>query len=171
MDTINQHTAIRKTTTGNTVEVTIERGTWDETIGADGWDTGIIKTHIIDRTTITLRDSKGEMIGSGDRIRPMSAAKVLSPKSYPEAVKAGCVGMVGHAYVKQATLDLITDAMAEADAAAPRTDRQIEIETAEANRKAALDAWLASPEGKADTAARERHERLMRQMDRADSDL
>lgn len=171
MDTINKHTAIRKTPMGSTVAVTIERGTWDETISADGWDTGIVKTHIVNRTTITLRDVAGKTLASSDRVTPMSAAKVLSPKSYPDAVKAGCVGMVGAAYIKHAVLDLITDAQTEADAASPKTARQIEIETAEANRKAAHEAWLASPEGKADTAAWERHERLMRQMDRADSDL
>lgn len=170
MDTTT-HTATRKTATGSIVEVTIERGTWDENVTADGMDIGLIKTHIVNTVTITLRDATGKFLASSDRVIPMSAAKVLSPKSYPDAVKAGCVGMVGAAYIKPATRDLIVSAIDEAEGAAPKTAKQIEIETAEANRKAAHEAWLASPAGKADTEAWERHERIMRQMDRADSDL
>lgn len=170
MDT-NKHTATRKTPSGATVAVTVERGTWDEQVSSDGWDTGIVKTHLVNKTSIVLIDATGKTLTSSDRVTPMSAAKILSPRSYQDAVKAGAAGMVGSAYISRAVLDLITDAQAEAEAAAPKTAKQIEIETAEANRQAAHEAWLASPEGKADTAAWQRHERLMRQMDRADSDL
>jgi hypothetical protein len=166
MDT-NKYTTTRKTTTGQTVEVTIERGTWTENVTADGMDIGLIKTHVVNTTTITLRDAAGKTLASASEIAPLSRAY----SQYAEAVKAGCVGMIGRAYIKQATYDLIVDAIAEASANAPKTAKQTEIETAEANRKAAREAWLASAEGKADSAERERHDRLMRQMDRADSDL
>lgn len=166
MDT-NKHTATRKTATGQIIDVTVERGTWDESVTADGMDIGLIKTHIVNTTTITLRDAAGKVLASASEISPLSRAY----NQYAEAVKAGCVGMIGRAYIKQTTHDLIVDAMSEADAAAPQTARQIEIETAAANRTAAHEAWLASPEGKASTEAWGRHDRLMRQMDRADSDL
>jgi hypothetical protein len=166
--TTNKHTAIRKTDTGKTIEVTIERGTWDENINLDGWDTGTVKTHLVNRTTIILRDVTGKVLTSGDEISMVTPTAYH--KNYKDLIAKGAIARIGDAFVGQATVDIINSAIAESDAATPKTARQIEIETAEAKRKTEQDAWKNSPEGKADAKAMRRHEQLVREMDRPDSD-
>ena len=167
MTTTNKSTATRKTQTGSTVEVTIERGTWDEKISLDGWETGSIETHLVNSTTITLRDKTGKVVASADYVSE------INPQfygNYDELVAKGAVARVGDAFIGQSTLDLINEAIADADAATPKTTRQIEIETAAAERKAAWEAWKNSPEGKAEAEEWERYEAFKREMERPDSD-
>jgi hypothetical protein len=167
MKNTNKHTATRKTQTGSTIEVTIERGTWDEKIYSDGWDTGSTKTHLVNSTRIVLRDKAGKQIANGD------AVSTITPKLYgnhKELTAKGAVARVGDAFIGQGTLDLVNEAIAEADAATSRTSRQVEIETAEAKKKAKVEAWKNSPEGKAAAEEQESYERFTREMERPDSD-
>lgn len=124
-----------------TVKVTIERGTWDETIGLDGMDCGI-KTHSIDRTEIALYDGS-KKLSSGNTLSAL-------PKQHSklaDAVKAGCVGIVGNSwFVKPETADAIRSALAELEAENPKTAEQIAIETRKAEAQARADAWLDSAE-------------------------
>lgn len=165
----NKYTATRKID-DKAIQVTVERGTWDEKKYLDGYYTGT-ETHIVNKMTICLIDANGNVVVSGNEIKPMSYAKVHYPRQYDEAVNAGCVGMLGRAFLRSEVHGLIVDAIAEADANTPKTTEQIEIETAEAERAAKMDAWRNSPEGKAGAEAQERHERLMREMDDPNSDL
>lgn len=167
MDT-NKTTATRKTQTGSTIEVTVERGTWDEKINSDGWDTGLTKTHVINRTRIVLRDKSGKQLASGDAVSLVTPTAYFN--NYKELIAKGAIARVGDAFVGQVTLDLINEAIAEADAATPRTARQIEIETAEAASQAAAEAWANSPAGKAAKEEAERYEAFRREMEREDSD-
>lgn len=163
----NKYTATRKTKAGSTVEVTIERGTWVEKVTSDGWDTGSTKTHLVDSKRIVLRNKGGKTIASGDGTDEISP---MFYRNYDELVAKGAVARVGDAFIGQGTLDLINDALAEADGKTPKTDRQVEIETAEADKKAKAGAWASSPEGKAEKAERERYEKFRREMERPDSD-
>lgn len=162
----NEYTAIRKAKSG-TIEVTIERGTWDEEISLDGWKTGSIKTHVVNEQRIVLRDKNGKALASGNGISEMN--RVLY-RNYDELVAKGAIARVGDAFIGQDTLDLINEAIAEAEENAPKTDRQIEIETAEAEQKARAEAWANSPEGKAAKEEWERYEAFKREMERPDSD-
>jgi hypothetical protein len=167
MKNTNKHTATRKAQTGSIVEVTVERGTWEEKLTSDGWDTGSTKTHLIDETRIVLRDKSGKEVMRGDKV------SAINPKlynNYKELTAKGAVARVGDAFIGQATLDLINEALTEADAATPRTALQIEIETDKANRKAAAEAWKNSPEGKAAQEEQGRYEAFKREMERPDSD-
>lgn len=161
--TINKHTATRKTSNGKTIEVKIERGTWTEEVHLDGSPTGTYKTHTIDSTVINLLDENGKVLVSGSEIKPMSYGKIHYSKDYPKAVGLGCVGMLGRAYIKQDTMDLILSALAEAEAAAPKTAEQIDIENAKAAAQKSYDEWQNSAEQK---AAR----KFAREMEREDSD-
>lgn len=163
----NKYTVTRKTKLGNIIEVTVERGTWDEKIYSDGWDTGITKTHIVDSKRIVLRDKFGKALVSGDGVSEISPTFY---RNYDELVSKGAVARVGDAFIGQDTLDLINEALAEADGKALKTDRQIEIETAKAEQKAKAEAWANSPEGKAEKAEWERYEKFRREMERPDSD-
>lgn len=160
--TTNKHTATRTTKSGNTIEVTVERGTWDEKVSLDGWETGTVKTHLVNRTTIAIK--------GGNKV--LVTGRELSTKFSPgsDYAKKGCVARLSNVGLGQAAYDLILSAIAEAEAAVPKTARQIEIETAEAKRNADYAAWEKSPEGIEDRNAWERHENLMYEMNRADSD-
>lgn len=168
MKDTNKHTATRKTQTGSTIEVTIERGAWDEKIYSDGWDTGSTKTHLFNDTSIVLRDKAGKQIAKGDEVSMVTPTAYF--KNYKELIAKGAVARVGDAFIGQTTLDLINDALAEADTATSRTAHQIEIETAEAQKKAKAEAWKNSPAGKAALEEQERYERFMREMERPNSD-
>lgn len=167
MKDTNKHTATRKTQTGGLIEVTVERGTWDEKIYSDGWDIGSTKTHLVNSTRIVLRDKAGKVIAQGDE------ASTINPQLYgnhKELMAKGAVARVGDAFIGQSTLDLINEALAEADAKASRTSRQTEIETAEAKKKAKAEAWRNSPEGRAAAKQEADYERFVREMERPDSD-
>lgn len=164
----NKYTANRQTQNGSTIEVTIERGTWDEKINADGWDTGLTKTHVINNTCIVLRDKTGKQIAQGDGVSLVTPTAYFS--NYKDLIAKGAIARVGDAFVGQTTLNLINDALAEADAATPRTPRQIEIETKEAERKAKAEAWKNSPAGKAAAEEQEQYEQFMRKMEHPNSD-
>lgn len=168
MKNTNKHIATRKTQTGNTIEVTIERGTWDENINSDGWDTGLTRTHVINNTSIVLRDKTGKQLAEGDDVSLVTPTAYF--KNYKELIAKGAIARVGDAFIGQTTLDLINEALAEADAATAKTPRQIEIETAETEKKAKAEAWKNSPAGKAAAVEQERYERFMREMERPDSD-
>lgn len=159
--TTNKYTATRTTSTGNTIEVTVENGTWDENINLDGWDTGSIKTHLIHHTNIAIKDGS-KILTSADTIRPLGKFDKSAPVS--------AIAKLGNAYIGQKAHDLIVSAIAEAEANAPKTARQIEIETAEAELKARQDAWEKSPEGIAERKEWEEYERFTREMERPDSD-
>lgn len=168
MKTTNKYTATRKSQTGSTIEVTVERGTWDEKIYSDGWDTGSTKTHLVNDTRIVLRDKTGKQIESGDEVRMVTPTAYF--KNYKDLIAKGAIARVGDSFIGQATLGLINEALAEANAATSKTSRQIEIETAESTQKAAAEAWKNSPEGKASMKQQEQYERFMREMERPDSD-
>lgn len=160
MDT-NKHTAIRKLDNGMTIEVTIERGTWAEQIYLDGQATGSIKVHTVNQTTIALRDASGKQLASGSELSAL-------PKSHPHltaAKKAGCIAWVPgtNLFARPAVADAIKSALDEANAAAPKTAKQIEIEAANAKARAQYDAWHSSPE---QVAAR----KFAHDFGRADSD-
>lgn len=165
----NKHIATRKLSSGLTIRVTVERGTWTEQKNWDGYEMGT-ETHVVNRTEIALLDGSGKVLTTDSEIRPLEAGRIAYAKQYKQAVESGCVGMLGKAFVKQDTADIIAQAIAEADAAAPKTAEQIAIETDETERQAKAEAWRNSPEGKADAEAMRSHNRLMRKMDRADSD-
>lgn len=132
---INKTTVTRKVQkTGSVIEVKIERGTWDERILSDGWDTGTTKTHLVDSTTITLRDKRGKLIAQGNGVSMLTPATYFNHK---DLVAKGAIARVGDAFITQGALDLINEALSEADAATPRTARQIEIETEIAKAAAA----------------------------------
>lgn len=155
--TTNKCTTTRNTKNGKTIEVIVERGTWTEEIHLDGMATGTHKTHAVDRTTITLIDQSGKALVSTDwGIDTRS-------KINKEMAAKGAVAYIGSALVTQEIVDLAQDAIAEANAAAPKTSEQIEIENAEAAAQKARDEWQNSAEQK---AAR----KFSREMDRADSD-
>jgi hypothetical protein len=158
---INKHTAIRALS-GKTIEVTIERGTYSREVRLDGMPTGTYKTEVIDATTITLRDASGKVLASESEIRPLSCGKGL--RNYSQAVKMGCKGMIGdHVFLSAETYDAIVSALAEANAAAPKTAEQVEIEDARAAAKKAYDEWYNSDEQR---KARE----FAREFEREDSD-
>lgn len=164
----NKYTATRQTPTGSVIEVTVERGTWVEKINADGWDTGLTKTHVINNTSIVLRDKTGKQLAEGDDVSLVTPTAHF--KNYKELIAKGAIARVGDAFVGQVTLNLINDALAEADAATPRTPCQIEIETKEAEQKAAAEAWKNSPAGIASAKEQEEYERFMRKMEAPNSD-
>lgn len=168
--TTNKHTATRKTKSGGLVEVTIERGTWDEDTYSDGWPTGT-KTHLVNKKEITLFDKDGKKITSGKYVSLMSADSPQARfKNYQEMIDKGAVASVGNAYIAQDTLDLINEAIAEADANTPRTDKQAEIEDAKAAQEARAEDWRNSAEGKAAKAEWNEYESFKREMEREDSD-
>lgn len=167
MTKTNKHTVTRKTKSGNTIEVTVERGTWDEEVSLDGMKTGSIKTHVVDNKHIVLRDKNGKMLTRGSSI---SKIDPMFYGNYDELVSKGVVARVGDAYLGQEVLDLINSALAKASENAPKTERQIEIETAKADRKAKAEAWANSPEGIAEREEWERYEEFKREMERPDSD-
>lgn len=164
----NKYTATRQTPTGSIIEVTIERGTWDEKINADGWDTGLTKTHVVNNTSIVLRDRTGKQLANGDHISLVTPTAYF--KNYKELIAKGAIARVGDAFIGQVTLDLINDAIKEADAATPRTSLQIEIETVEAEKKAKAEAWENSPAGRAAAKEQEEYEQFMRKMEAPNSD-
>jgi len=164
---INKTTVTKTTKSGGTIETTVERGTWTEKVLSDGWDTGSTKTHLVDNKRIILRDKPGKVIASGDGISEISRTFY---RNYDELVAKGAVARVGDAFIGQDTLDLINEALAEASEKTPKTDEQIEIETAKAERKARADAWANSPEGQAEKEEWERYEAFKREMERPDSD-
>lgn len=164
--TINRHTATRQTTNGS-IAVTVENGTWIETVYSDGWETGT-KTHVVNNVRIDIKDKTGKILASDSKITPMEHCK--HAPEYNKALSMGCKGRVWQAWIGPATYDAIQEAMDEALAAAPMTDEQIAIESAEAAKAAEAEAWRNSPQGKAEAEAWRNHERLMREMDRPDSD-
>lgn len=126
---------------GKTIKVTIERGTWEEEIRLDGTLCGT-KTHAVDRTEIALyAGSKRLAYGSALEPLPTRHSKLA------DAIKAGCVGIVGRElFVKPETADAIRSALEELDAENPKTAEQIAIEIQRAAAKAAGEAWLDSDE-------------------------
>ncbi|MBP8055086.1 MAG: hypothetical protein KA314_04560 [Chloroflexi bacterium] len=159
----NKHTVTRTTSNGKKIEVTIERGTWTEEVHLDGSPTGTYETYTIDRTSIKMMDTTGKILASDSSVKPMSYGKIHYAKDYAKAVSLGCVGMVGNAYIKQATMDLISSAIAEAEAGAPKTQEQIDIEVAKAAAQKAYDGWYNSPEEGA-------RRKFAREMGRTNSD-
>jgi hypothetical protein len=163
----NKYMATRKTKSGNTIEVTVERGTWNEKVTSDGWDTGITKTHIVDSKRIVFRNKAGKALASGDNV---SEINPMFYSNYDEMIAKGAVARVGDAFIGQDTLDLINDALAEADEGAPKTGQQVDIETAQVEQRAKAEVWANSPRGKAEAEDRERYEQFKREMERPDSD-
>jgi uncharacterized Zn ribbon protein len=158
--TINKHTAIRKTNSGKTIEVTVERGTWNEEISLDGMATGTIKTHIIDSTNIILRDQSGKALTTGDSIDMVTP---LLYHNHAELISKGAVARIGDAYITREIVDLANDAIAECIAAAPKTAEQVAIDTANAQAEIERDAWY-------DSAEQVNARKLEREMERPDSD-
>jgi len=144
--TTNKYTA-KRNVNGKIVEVTIERGTYTREISLDGAPSGTSKTETIDTTVITLRDATGKVVASGSEIRPMACGKNLN--NYNQAVQMGCKGMIGDkVFLTPAVYDAIVEAIEEANAAAPKTDEQIQIENAKAAAKKSYDDWYNSDEQK-----------------------
>jgi len=93
-------------TNGKTIKVSLERGTWDEEIRLDGMLCGT-KTHPIDRTEIVIYDASGKAVASGSGLSGLSKAY----NQYNEAIKRGCIGMVGKCYLMPDTYNLIASAL------------------------------------------------------------
>lgn len=161
----NKHTVTREIGGGNSVRVTVERGTWDEEKRLDGECVGT-ETHAVDRTEIELLRG-GKVLVKDDRITRLSD---LSAKQQKEAKKSGYAGMVGKAWLKPDTLEIVESAITEAEDAVQKTSEQIAIEDAESESEAEAKAWRNSPEGKARSEDAEHHERFVREMERENSD-
>jgi hypothetical protein len=164
---INKSTATKTTKSGNLITVTIEQGTWIETVSIDGHEVGA-KTHLVDRMEIKVTDQSGKVLIKGDHISMITPEAYFS--SYDEFVAKGIVARIGDSYISQVTLDLIDEVISEAKSNCEKTEEQIEIETVIAEKNAKVEAWENSPEGKAEIEDMNRHEELMREMDREDSD-
>lgn len=128
-------------TSGKTIKVTLERGTWEEEIRLDGMLCGT-ETHAVDRTEIALYDgSKKLAYGSSLDALPTQHSKLN------QAIEAGCVGIVGNEwFVKSKTAETIRTALAALEAENPKTIEQIAIENQETEAKAKAYAWLDSDE-------------------------
>src|SRR3972149_1252306 len=131
-------------TNGKTIKVSLERGTWDEEIRLDGMPSGA-KTHPIDRTEIVIYDASGKAVASGSGLSGLSKAY----NQYNEAIKRGCIGMVGKCYLMPDTYNLIASALAELEAENPKTAEQIAIVSGKALATAEYDAWYNSDEQRA----------------------
>lgn len=164
---INKSTATKTTKSGNLITVTIEQGTWSETVSLDGHEVGA-KTHLVDRMEIKVTDPNGKVLIEGDHISMITPEAYFS--SYDEFVAKGLVARIGDSYISQVSLDLINTVIDEAKSNCEKTEEQVKIETAIAEKNAKVVAWENSPEGKAEIEAMRRQEELMREMDREDSD-
>src|SRR3990167_5930192 len=103
-------------TNGKMIKVTLERGTWDEEIRLDGMLCGT-RTHKVDRTEIALYDGS-KKLAYGDALEPLPTRH----SKLDQAIKAGCVGIVGNAwFVQSATAETIRTALAELEAELPKT--------------------------------------------------
>lgn len=160
----NTHTARRQTKSGE-ISVTVSNSAWQHEITADGAETGITEWKTSSEVLISL-------IVNGKRIVTASEVSPLNKRDsgYANAVRNGCVAMVGRIYINQAVADKIADALAEAHAAAPKTAKQIEIEQTAANAAAAAEAYRNSAAGQAAAQREAKREWLKREMDRPDSD-
>jgi hypothetical protein len=115
---------------GKTIEVTLERGTWEDEIRLDGTLCGT-KTIKVDRTTIALYDH-GKRLAYGESLDPLPAKH----SQLAQAIKAGSVGIVGNVwFVQPATAAMIRQALAEVEEENPKTPEMIAIESAEAKRE------------------------------------
>lgn len=151
--TTNKTTKTTTSKSGKTIKITIERGTWEETVNLDGHECGT-KTNLIDQTEISIIDETGKVLMSGSKLGKLTDKKMIAQ---------GGVASLGRAVLGQAMYDAISILLAEVDAVTPKTAEQIKIETAKAEGEAKYWAWYNSPE---QIAAR----KFEREMEREDSD-
>jgi hypothetical protein len=133
------------------IKITLERGTWEETISLDGMECGS-KIHSIDRISISAFVNGQRLDSNG--LKDM-------PANHPQGA-TGYLG--GNWWVSAATEAMIRSAIAELEAENPKTPDQIAIETAAKTADEQHDAWYNAPE---EIAAR----KFAARMDDPDSDL
>lgn len=133
---------------------------------ADGWNVSLGKeTKEYYEVKMTLNNGKGvSMMG-----KPGDFA-FLQVVEGSKGIPAGAYARLSDAYMSKATYDLVMGLIAELNAEVAKSDEFVAMETEAAERKAKLEAWRNSPEGKAELAAADRHNRLMREMNKANSD-
>ena len=161
-------TATRTAETANyTVVVKLTREVVEKNSFSDGWNVSLGKeTKEYYEVKMTLKaNGKGvSMMG-----KPGNFA-FLQVVEGSKGIPAGAYARLSDAYMSKATYDLVMGLIAELDAEVAKSDEFVAIETDAAERKAKLEAWRNSPEGKAELAAADRHNRLMREMNKANSD-
>ena len=149
-------TTTRTTKSGGTIKVELVRKVQDKIAFADG-DNIKVGREIVESTDITLSDATGKVVAWGK----MSMVHPGIP-SNAALIAKGAVARIGNAYIPQEIVDQINAAIAELDAANPKSDEQLAIE---AEKDAAHARW------EADIPAMVAAEAFERRMNRADSDL
>lgn len=112
------------------VTVTLERGVYDHENRLDGMLCSTERRYF-ENTEIAICDASGKRLTSGSKIEPLNKKHT----HYAQAIKAGCVAMVGNAFLHPDTRDWIVNALAELEAENPKSDEQIALEAAEAKRR------------------------------------
>ena len=148
-------TATRTTKSGIQISASVERTITATAPWMDGWS-GEIRKSTSERRRIILRKD-GKVIAE-------ASAMIALPSQYAHMAAQGVVGMVGRTYISAEAAALIAEAVAEAEAAAPKSAEYLALEAAETKAEAA-DARPAT-QNREDA----RLNALMRDMDRQDSD-
>ena len=145
-------TATRITKSGNKIVAEVERRVVDEVAYADGWNvpTGRNATEY---KIVRIFSAQGKVLTTGYGV------VALTDRNRSKA-PAGVVGTLGQAWVSVEAAALIAEAMAEAEAAAPKSVEFVAIEQAHAAAAA-----------KAMRIVESESEKLQRRMDDPDSDL
>jgi len=124
-------TVENKTTSGKVIKVTLMRGTRDEEIRLDGT---YIRTqsHLVNDLVIKLLDGN-KVLDSGKTISPMNNNKNHS--QYNNAVKAGCVGLIGQRwFVTPETEKIINEMIATVESDNLTTSDMITIKNIEVEK-------------------------------------
>lgn len=139
---MNKYTATRKTESGKIVEVTVENGTTKEEVMLDGSPTGTYKINVISNVVIALKDVSSKTLMTGRKIDVVDAGY----KNSKELIAKGAVARLGDAYITQEIVNLINDAITEAQASAPKTEDQIALENKSKAEKESYEKWYNSAE-------------------------
>jgi hypothetical protein len=126
-----------KTKEGKTIKVEIVRKVQDKVNYADGYSI-VTGREVVDYTSITLIDMAGKVVANGNVISS------LSEKIDGKMIAAGAVAKIGNVYLRKDMYDLVSGLLAEVEVETPKSDEQIQIETAAAKAKADYKAWYNS---------------------------
>jgi len=125
-------TSTEKTMNGKTIKVTLNRGVFEEEIRLDGQLTGT-KSHLFDKLEIFLFDGT-KRLESGSKID--SIENHTRHPNYQNAVKAGCVGLVGRNwFVKSETENVINEMIDIVASENPITEEMITLKNQEAEKE------------------------------------
>lgn len=155
--------AARTTQSGFTITAEVLRDVQDKRLWADGWDIPAGR-EIVSLRQVTMTAPDGRIVARAQGIEALRPD--LYAKDAEMATRGDIVGKLGNVYLTQATEDLITSALAEAEAAAPGCEEFWALKEAQdaARRRAELRAEREAPMLRA-------HEAFTRRMEAADSDL